>query len=272
MTINTHDDRVASDYYQEVGLYPIPTPDEEKRLFALYRDAPCSKEKAKIKQRIACGYLKFVIRHAHRKTKDPDLRQELIAEGNIGLMVAIDKFDLARGTRFLTYGASWIDVYMREFINRAPGVHIPNHRRKDLRKQKTNEDKLMALGIISEYTTVEPIVTSYDTSLLPASDSPETSAQEIELNMLSYLAASGLSCRERFILIHYYGLRGGETQNFRALARLLYLIDGTLLSSECIRQLKEKSLNQIKDYLSSEGVEANGLPKDWVITATHQLV
>jgi RNA polymerase sigma factor (sigma-70 family) len=272
MTISIHEDRIASNYYQEVGRYPIPTMEEERYLFSVYKNADCPKTKAQVKQKIACGYLKFVIRHAHRKTKDPDLRQELIAEGNIGLMVAIDKFDLERGTRFLTYGASWIDVYMREYINRAPGVHIPNHRRKDLRKQKTNEDKMMALGQIREYTTVEPIVTSFDTSLLPSPDSPETTAQEEELNVLSYLIASGLSCRERFILIHYYGLRGGETQNFRALARLLYLIDGTLLSSECIRQLKEKSLNQIKEYLSSSGVCADGLPKDWKIKASHELI
>lgn len=272
MTICIHEDRVASNYYQEVGRHPIPTSAEEKALFTAYRDATCPKERTRIKQKIACGYLKFVVRQAHRKTKDPDLRQELIAEGNIGLMVAIDKFDLARGTRFLTYGASWIDVYMREYINRAPGVHIPNHRRKDLRKQKTNEDKLMALGQLREYTAVEPVVTSFDTSLLPSPDCPETTAQEEELNVLSYLIASGLSCRERFILIHYYGLRGGETQNFRALARLLYLIDGMLLSSECIRQLKEKSLSQLKEYLSCSGVSVDGLPKEWTVTATYQLV
>lgn len=276
------DDRVASAYYREVGQHANPTPDGERQGFMDYvlaKDAARkrlskvmprrSKEDRErieravcndprvvaIKQRLACGYLKFVVGRAGHKSKNAELVAELIAEGNIGLMVAIDKFDPMRGLRFLTYAAWWIDSYMREYLNKSSGVHVPSHARKKYRKQRADEDKLIAQGKLTDYTVEEPSVSSMDPSTLAATNDTEEEVKNAEFNPLRHMRDAGLGRRERLILIYYYALRGGEGHTFRDLARVLYQFDGVRLTSERIRQLKEKGVGQLKEHLVANDIE-----------------
>lgn len=275
------DDRVASAYYREVGRHPNPTPEGERKAFMEYVEAKdgarkrlaktlphkskvererleravCADSKVTtIKQRIACGYLKFVVGRAGHKSKNPELVAELIAEGNIGLMVAIDKFDPYRGLRFLTYAAWWIDSYMREYLNKSSGVHVPSHARKKYRKQRADEDKLIAQGKLTDYTVEEPSLASTDPAALASPFDTEEEVKNQEFNPLSYMHAAGLGRRERLILIYYYALRGGEGHTFRDLARVLYQFDGVRLTSERIRQLKEKGVDQLKAHLQDNDI------------------
>jgi len=257
--VDGNDDRIASQYYREVGLLPNQTPERERTTFAAYRAACDSGNKTKatrLRHEIACGYVKFVMQRAHRRTKNRDLRLDLIAEGNIGLMVAIDKFDNTYGTRFLTYAAPWIEVYMREFINKSLPVHMPNHKRKELRRVRAAEDKLIALGILRDYSAFEPTATSIDNVSVAANSDVEDDAQARGVNMLAHIEAAGLSFRERFVVVYHYGLRGGDTKNFRDLAALLYLTDGTCLTSEQVRQIRDAGTSRLTAHLTSLGLES----------------
>lgn len=252
-------DRIASLYYHEVGRLPNQTPTRERELFRDYREACDTGNKAKatrLRHEIACGYVKFVMRRANNRTKNRDLRLELIAEGNIGLMVAIDKFDPNYGTMFLTYAASWIDVYMREFINKALPVHMPNHKRKEQRRQRAAEDKLIARGQLREHTTFEPTATSIDNVHVASESNVEETARIDEADVLGYLEAAGLSFCQRFVIIHHFGLRGGVARNFKALAGLYYRIDGSCVTSEQVRQVRDAAVAQLGEYLKSIGIES----------------
>ena len=257
--MDANEDRIASQYYREVGMLPNQTPERERVTFAAYREACDSGNKTKatrLRHEIACGYMKFVMQRAHRRTKNRDLRLDLIAEGNIGLMVAIDKFDITYGTRFLTYAAPWIEVYMREFINKSLPVHMPNHRRKELRRTRAAEDKLIAQGIIREYSAIEPSATSIDNVSVISDDDVESEANLREVNVLAYLEDAGLSLCERFVLVHHYGLRGGDGRNFRDLAALFYVTEGTCSTSEQVRQLRDVAVERLTRYLQSIGLES----------------
>lgn len=67
-------------------------------------------------------------------TQDPEHFQKLVSAGNVGLVIALDKFSLNRDTRFLTYAEWWIRKEMLDEIHASHLVHIPTHKQKDLRK------------------------------------------------------------------------------------------------------------------------------------------
>lgn len=254
--------RIATDYFHEVGQYPLPTPDEERRLFRAYKKARDARDKAALKgdeparlrhereraalgQRIACGYLRFVIKQARHKTKDESMLQELISEGNVGLMTAIDRFDLTKGVRFLTYGAWWINVHMQEFLNRTSLVHVPNHTRKENRKRKLAEEKLIAQGLLADFTVEEPTITNSDPALVASPTDLDELIKHKRFNPLQSFLDAALTRLQRLVLIYYYGLRGGAPKTLGELSQILYELDGTVLTNEAIRQVKEAALKSL---------------------------
>ena len=106
-----HDDMTSlSLYFKAVGKVPLLTAEEEKALFRRLRSGDTSARRhiAEANQRLV---VKFARAHANRGLPLSDL----IGEGNIGLLRAIDKFDPGRGCRFATYAVYWI----RQCITRA---------------------------------------------------------------------------------------------------------------------------------------------------------
>ena len=209
-----------------------------------------------MKKKLACGYLKFVIGRAGKRSKNPELVAELIGEGNAGLMIAIDKFEVDKGFRFLTYAACWIDCTMREHLNRIGGVHMPSHARKKYRKQRAEEDKLIAAGVLNEYTVQEPIVSSLENASVASDLNTEDAASDGEFSMMMHLNACGLSRREKVILVYYYALRSGEPKTFRDLAKLLHRFDGVKITSERVRQVKERAVKTLHDHLTALGIQS----------------
>lgn len=235
----------------QMATAAVLTDDEYKTLEKLICQDPSVLE---LKQKLACGYLKFVIGRAGHRSKNPELVAELIAEGNIGLMLAIDKYDVGRGLRFLTYAAWWIDSTMREHLNRIGGVHMPSHARKRYRKQRAEEDKLIAQGTLNDYTVQEPIVSNLEAAVVSSDLNTETSASDGEFNIMAHINACGLTRREKVIVIYYFALRGGEPKTFRDLAKLLYRFDGVKITSERVRQVKEGAAKAIHDHFTNCGI------------------
>lgn len=249
--------RVMADYFQEVGDHPIRTAAEEAAIFRAYRSATDARVKLRLRHEIAGGYLKFVIRHAHKKTRNRELLCELVAEGNVGLMYAIDKFEVDRGFRFLTYAASWIDVHMREYINRNHAVHIPNHARKKYRQQRQEDEKLAVQGGQPSPPVAEPIVCTTDPSTLPADTDLEDAFSKHRTKLLPYLSTAGLGRRETFILMQHYGLRDTEPRTFREIAELMTHLDGTRISSDRVRQLEENAITRLRRFMADRRLNAS---------------
>ncbi|MEK6791003.1 MAG: sigma-70 family RNA polymerase sigma factor [Deltaproteobacteria bacterium] len=116
-------------YLAEVNRYPLMTHEEESRIAQRYYKTH-SVEDA---HRLVTSNLRFVVKialeYTHYGVKLPDL----IQEGNIGLMVAVKKFNPFKGFRLITYANWWIRSFMQEFILKATGM--VRHGSKALKKK-----------------------------------------------------------------------------------------------------------------------------------------
>lgn len=241
-------------YFEEVSKLPIPTREQEIAWFRRYKKLPPgSAAHIALKKEITCGYLRFVIRQARNRTKEASLLSELIGEGHIGLMIAIDKFDLKHKVRFLTYAAWWIDVQMQSLLN-SRLVHVPHQTLKDQRRQRLQEDREMAQGARTNYSFTEVTTTSIDKiSLAHPAEEPTTDAETVML----FLRDAGLTRRQRLILMLYYGLRGGTQKTLEEISQLLFELEGRYLTRERVRQLKELAAERLHSYLQSQGIEGS---------------
>ena len=126
--------RVASMYYAEVARAPlVDDPIEEKRLLKRWQQ----QRDLKARDAVVQTHLRFVVKLAHKRTKDPEAVKDFIAAGNIGLLKAADKFDWSRKPyiRFLTYAGWWIYEEMSNQDYTTTLVHVPAHRQKVQRRQ-----------------------------------------------------------------------------------------------------------------------------------------
>ncbi len=213
--------RTISLYFNEVSKLEIPSAQEEYDLFKAYQE----NKSPGLKQQIAKGYLRFVIKQALKKTKEENLLLELISAGNEGLLIAIDKFNLDRGLRFLTYGAWWIKVYIQNaLINNGIGK-LPN-----LHKIKKTDPNF------------QPVQYLNDISIIP----DEKDKTTINFDLFDFLEEANLNKQEKLILIYYYGLRNGIKLTFYELSLVLQDLLYVTLSPELIRLTKERSLDYLK--------------------------
>lgn len=123
-------------YLSEIGKIPVFTPDEEIVKFTQYNMAE-GKEKEKIKEEIIKANLKLVVSIAKgysKRLKKLDFL-DLIQEGNIGLITAIDKFDVTKGYKFSTYASWWIkQTITRNIYDRDSSIRIPVHLQEQMKK------------------------------------------------------------------------------------------------------------------------------------------
>jgi RNA polymerase sigma-32 factor len=104
-----------SAYLNRIDQYGLLTPEEERRLalrWRRFRD-PDSAE------RLVTGNLRFVVKIAFEYRTYGVRLLDLIQEGNLGLLVAVDRFDPGRGVRLTTYAVWWIRAYIQEYIRRS---------------------------------------------------------------------------------------------------------------------------------------------------------
>lgn len=109
-----YNDPSIRNYLEEIDKIPLLSHQEEIDLFTLYSKS----HSEKIKQEIANRNLKLVVHVAKRYYNDESLFLDLIHEGTIGLLIAIDKFDVNKGCKFSTYAVPWINqTISRNLIN-----------------------------------------------------------------------------------------------------------------------------------------------------------
>jgi len=99
-------------YFEEVRRFPLLDADEERRLAELWRDA---RDQDAARQLIG-SHLRLVVKIARGFGGYGLPLGDLIAEGNVGLMQALDKFEPERGFRFATYAMWWIRAAIQEHI------------------------------------------------------------------------------------------------------------------------------------------------------------
>jgi RNA polymerase primary sigma factor len=122
----------VSMYMKDIGLVRLLTRDEEIGLFKLISEARNSEDEKTIRSgiesrnRLIEANLRLVVSVAKKYTYHHNPLMDLIQEGNLGLMKAVDRFEVERGFKFSTYATWWIRQSISRFIsNHSKTIRIP---------------------------------------------------------------------------------------------------------------------------------------------------
>jgi RNA polymerase sigma-32 factor len=102
-------------YFSEIARYPLLSKPEEDRLAREYRRTG----DPKAAQKLITGNLRFVVKICKEYQSSGLAMPDLVQEGNLGLMRAIEKFDPEKNVRLTSYAVWWIRAYIREYIIRS---------------------------------------------------------------------------------------------------------------------------------------------------------
>jgi RNA polymerase sigma-32 factor len=133
-------------YMAEARRYPPLDREEERELARRYRDH--GDREALF--RLVTANLLMVVRVAHSFRRAAHNLLDLVQEGNLGLLAAIDRFDPELGVRLPTYAAWWVRAYMVKFLLdnvRLVRVGTTNARRKLLRNLRQEKQRLEQMGV-----------------------------------------------------------------------------------------------------------------------------
>lgn len=126
-------------YLKEIGCVPLLTPEEEIELAIRIGN-----DDQQAKQRLAEANLRLVVSIAKRYVGRGMQFLDLIQEGNLGLIKAVDKFDYTKGFKFSTYATWWIrQAITRAIADQARTIRIPVHMVETINKVKKTNSQLL---------------------------------------------------------------------------------------------------------------------------------
>jgi RNA polymerase sigma factor (sigma-70 family) len=266
-------------YLKEISRVPLLSREEEAELA---RRARGGDEHAKA--RVIEANLRLVVQIARRYLNRGLPLLDLIEEGNLGLLRAVEKFDAERGTRFSTYATWWIrQAIVRALANQARTIRLPVHVGLLLGRYVKEQQRLTQL--LGRPPTSEEIAAALHTSVEQVFELEEIRQHPVSLDApigeeqarLGDLveavdvdpgAAVGALLRdrmdlvsvlddlaenERTVLRRRFGLEGDPPETLEAIGRRL------TLSRERVRQIEASGLRKLRALLAARGIDAADL-------------
>ncbi|EUB27347.1 MULTISPECIES: RNA polymerase sigma factor RpoD [Veillonella] len=267
-------------YLKEIGRVPLLSADEEIVLAkqieagaeedATYKEIQLSK---KAKKKLVDANLRLVVSIAKRYVGRGMLFLDLIQEGNLGLIKAVDKFDYTKGYKFSTYATWWIrQAITRAIADQARTIRIPVHMVETINKlirisrqllqdkgrEPTPEEIADGMGITAERVreiqkiAQEPV--SLETPIGEEEDShlgdfiedqdavaPDDAASYILLQEQIEDVFTCLTDREQQVLILRFGLKDGKPRTLEEVGQHFNV------TRERIRQIEGKALTKLRN-------------------------
>ena len=257
-------------YLKEINNIPLLTPEEEKEYATL-----ATKGDKKARQKLIDSNLRFVIKIAKKYRNNGLSFSDLISEGNIGLMLAADKFDPSKGFRFISYAVWWIkQTILKAISEKSKVIRLPVNRINELSRIESEREKKgcsveeIATSMNIDTPTLNAMINvsqkplSFDEPIKKGEEtvvgellkdeihpSPETDVLNQSLKEEVQMMLSTLSNREAEILKYRFGLAGEEPHS------LLEVGMEFNLTKERIRQIEKKSIEKLKRVAKNKGLE-----------------
>ena len=271
-------------YLNEIGASSLLKADEELALARKNRDGDFA-----ARQRMIECNLRLVVSIAKRYLNRGLPLDDLIEEGNLGLIHALEKFDPERGFRFSTYATWWIRQNIeRAIMNQSRTIRLPvhvikelNHVLRTLRHLETSgggagrhgahleevarildkplEDVRHILALNERATSLDtPLDIDSDLSVGDAiadedAEDPELHLEHAEMEARVANWVSQLSERQRSVVERRYGLNGHDITTLEALAEELGL------TRERVRQIQLEAIAHLRRQMAREGVGKDAL-------------
>ncbi|PHN04072.1 sigma-70 family RNA polymerase sigma factor [Flavilitoribacter nigricans] len=275
--ITRRDSMSIEKYLNEVSKYDVLTPEEELRLFRRFKDG----DEAAF-QKIIRSNLRFVISVAKQYQHTGLSLDDLINEGNIGLIKAAQRFDETRGFKFISYAVWWIRQSILQAIGeKSKKIRLPaNYQsriqevvrtRNELYQELEREPSLAEIAAVTDLkesdienclrdvkyckSLNEPVGEDEDSAsleemladaVLPSPDSDLVGTESLRIELTELLGS--LSAREAEILSMYFGLNRKQPLSLQDISDYLDL------SRERVRQIKDRALRKLKRKIFNEGM------------------
>ncbi|MBQ0039238.1 MAG: sigma-70 family RNA polymerase sigma factor [Treponema sp.] len=263
-------DDVVKMHLNEVKRYPLLTPEQEKdaALKALSGDK-------KARDLILTSNMRFVIKVAANYRNRGLEFEDLISEGYLGLMKALDHFDVTKGYHFISYAVWWIrQSILKAILDTGRTVRLPVNKEQELRDIKKASNAVNPVGRLSEDEELEEVASMLgmtkfhirelldisremkrlDTPLAVDSEltmldtvpslfaTPEEHAIELSMKNEINDALSSMDDKTAKVVEMRFGLNGYGERTLKEVGEKLNL------SRERVRQIEKKGMGLLKDY------------------------
>jgi len=267
-SITNRDYTSLDDYLQEIGREELITPDEEVKLAQRIKQGDEAARNKLVK-----ANLRFVVSVAKQYQNQGLSLQDLINEGNIGLIKAAERFDETRGFKFISYAVWWIrQSILQAIAEQSRIVRLPLNQIGSINKISKETARLEqelermpsveeiadlveipenkvaeSIRISGKHVSVDaPVSADEDATMLDLfipSDTPSTDQALIQESLAKEIqrALSSLTKKERDIINMYYGIGYSHPYSLDEIA------DKYKLTRERVRQIKEKAIKRLKN-------------------------
>lgn len=266
---NIQDEEILSTYLKEINKIPLLSPEQEYLLSVKAKNGD-----KKAREVLINSNLRFVVNVAKKFQGQGLAIEDLIEEGNIGLMTALDKFNPEKGYHFISYAVWWIrQSIMKAISDKGRSIRLPLNRANELfqiqKAQKVflkdtgEEASIEELGretgldeiLIRDLLNISRDMVSFDAPISSSDDSLDTLVGDFiqdegfgpeELTIQKCLkedintVLSTLNEKERSIIILRFGLNNKAPMSLKEIGELYSL------TKERIRQIEKRALERLQ--------------------------